>query len=80
MSSTTIIPQIAADLCEHVENRYQIVLQIAKLAKRLLDEQREARHNDPFQTTPTHHQPEKVIYQALIIKASEMDLGNELIG
>ena len=76
MSST--ITQIASDLNEKVDNRYFLVLEIAELAKRLLDDVREKQYNDPFSTMSTS--PEKVIYQALIMKGSEIDIGNGLIG
>ncbi|MFM7468062.1 MAG: DNA-directed RNA polymerase subunit omega [Vampirovibrionales bacterium] len=79
-SSNTVIPQIAADLCEAVDNRFQLVLQISKVAKHLLEDQRDYYRHDPFQTNTGSNQPEKVIYQALIMKSSEIGSGNELIG
>jgi hypothetical protein len=39
---------VAADLLGEVENRYKLTLDVAELAKRLLDEARERRRNDPF--------------------------------
>ncbi len=77
MSST--ITQIACDLNEEVENRYFLVLQIAELAKRLLEDAKEKQHNDPFSSIGSTSS-EKVIYQALIMKGSEIDIGNGLIG
>lgn len=74
----TTITQIAADLNEKVENRYALVLEIADLAKRLLDDARDKRAMDPFTTSSTSS--EKVIYQALIMKSSEIDIGDGLIG
>jgi hypothetical protein len=71
---------IASDLNEQVENRYKLVLQIAELAKRLMDSQRERRKSDPFGTELNSYNDEKVIYQALIMKSSEVDLGDGLIG
>lgn len=76
MSST--ITQIASDLNEKVDNRYALVLEISEVAKKLLDDAREKEGNDPFSTVNTS--PEKVIYQALIMKASEIDIGDGLIG
>lgn len=76
MSST--ITQIACDLNDEVENRYNLVLEVAELAKRLLEDARESSNNDPFSSISTS--PEKVIYQALIMKASEIDIDNGLIG
>jgi len=76
MSST--ITQIACDLNEEVENRYNLVLDVAEMAKRLLEDAREKVGTDPFSSVNTS--PEKVIYQALIMKASEIDIDNGLIG
>jgi hypothetical protein len=76
---TSTITQIASDLNEKVENRYALVLEIADIAKRLLDEMRQKHQDDPFYSVGAS--PEKVIYQALIMKASEIDLGDgHLIG
>jgi hypothetical protein len=78
MTSSTMI-DIACDLNEKVENRYALVLEISDIAKRLLDEARDKVGDDPFASVGTS--PEKVIYQALIMKASEIDMGdNQLIG
>ncbi len=76
MSNT--ITQIACDLNEEVENRYALVLEIAELAKRLLEDAREKLNQDPFSKVSTSS--EKVIYQALIMKSSEIDIGDGLIG
>ena len=77
MSST--ITQIAADLIEEVDNRYALVLEISEIAKRLLEDIRQNRNGDPF-SSETASITEKVIYQALIMKASEIDIGDGLIG
>jgi DNA-directed RNA polymerase subunit K/omega len=74
----TTITQITCDLNEEVENRYELVLSIAEMAKRLLDDGRERSVNDPFNTISPSS--EKVIYQALIMKSSEIDIGDGLIG
>jgi hypothetical protein len=71
--------QIAADLAETVDNRYELTLKIAETAKRLMDSQREKRKLDPF-SVDAGYDDEKVIYQALIMRASEVDLGDGLIG
>ena len=76
MSST--ITQIASDLNEKVDNRYALVLEIAETAKKLLEDAREKHGGDPFSSNSSS--PEKVIYQALIMKASEIDIGDGLIG
>lgn len=77
MNST--ITQIACDLNEKVENRYALTLEIAELAKRLLDDSREKNLLDPF-SSKVGTSAEKVIYQALIMKSSEIDIGDGLIG
>ncbi|MDX2084866.1 MAG: hypothetical protein SFZ03_05700 [Candidatus Melainabacteria bacterium] len=77
MSSTII--DIAADLNEEVENRYALVLQVSDIAKRLLEDQRVKYQHDPF-AMEIASGSEKVIYQALIMKASEVDMGDGLIG
>jgi hypothetical protein len=79
MSSSNTIIEISADLSEKVDNRYALVLEISEIAKRLLDEAREKVGDDPFASIGTS--PEKVIYQALIMKASQIDMGDDqLIG
>jgi len=75
---STTITQIACDLNEKVENRYALVLEIAELGKRLLEDAREKQIMDPFSKVSTSS--EKVIYQALIMKSSEIDIGDGLIG
>lgn len=77
MSSTHTM--IASDLLEEVENRYKFVLEVSDLAKRIMDEGRERRRNDPFALTAEEPE-ERAIYQALIMKASEIDIGDGLIG
>ena len=77
---STTHTQIASDLNEQVENRYELTLEIAELGKRLLDESREKLRHDPFALETSDILDEKVIYQALIMKASEIDIGDGLIG
>ncbi|MEB3206320.1 MAG: hypothetical protein VKK59_03095 [Vampirovibrionales bacterium] len=80
MSSNMI--DLALDLKDNpeVHNQYELVLQVAELAKGLLEEERQRRGFDPFAEAVTGPTTEKVIHQALIMKASELDLSNELIG
>lgn len=75
---TSSMTQLACEIVEACDNRYKVVLEVADIAKHLLDDQREKRQMDPFavQNTTT----EKVIYQALIMKSSEVGSGNGLIG
>ncbi len=77
MSST--ITQIASDLNEKVDNKYALVLEISDLAKRLLEDARNKGDEDMF-GSGGNTSLEKVIYQALIMKASEIDIGDGLIG
>ncbi len=77
MSST--ITQIASDLIEKVDNKYALVLEISDLAKRLLEDARSKGDEDLFGGGGSTSL-EKVIYQALIMKASEIDIGEGLIG
>lgn len=76
---TSTITQIACDLNEEVDNRYALTLEIAELAKRMLDDMREKMMQDPF-ATKVNTSSEKIIYQALIMKSSEIDIGDGLIG
>jgi len=76
---STSITQIASDLNETVDNKYALVLEISDLAKRLLDEARHKSDDELFGGS-TGTSMEKVIYQALIMKASEVDVGEGLIG
>lgn len=78
MSST--ITQIASDLNEKVDNKYALVLEIADLAKRLLEDARHKLDDDLYSSAGSNTSLEKVIYQALIMKASEIDIGDGLIG
>jgi hypothetical protein len=67
MSST--ITQLACDLNEQVDNRYELVLKLSDTAKRMLDEAR-LRKDDLF-STPSDTSSEKVIYQAIVMMSSE---------
>lgn len=77
---TSTITQIASDLNEQVENKYALVLEISDLAKRLLEDARHRMDDDMFGSSDANTSLEKVIYQALIMKASEIDMGDGLIG
>lgn len=76
---TSTITQIASDLNEKVDNKYALVLEIAELAKRLLEDARTKGDEDLY-GAGSNTSLEKVIYQALIMKASEIDIGDGLIG
>ena len=75
--SNSII-EVASDLNEGVENRYELILEVAETAKKLRDEHRRHNQEDPFTTTTIS--TDKVIYQSIIMKASEIDMGDGLIG
>jgi hypothetical protein len=80
MSST--ITAIVSDLNDSIDNRYALVLEIADMAKRLLDESRAKGDSDYVSGSlgSSETSLEKAIYQSLIMKASEIDMGDGLIG
>ena len=77
------ITKIAWDLNEQTQNRYELVYQIAELAKRMIDEAQMRKPIDDFGDYETAFDPtakkEKPIQQAIIIKATENSDG-ELVG
>jgi hypothetical protein len=78
---TSTITEIASNLNEQFTNRYELVLSISELAKKMLDEARTEQEAAAFYNPKGMFSSEKVIYQALIMKASENGLGdNQLIG
>ena len=80
MSST--ITTIVSDLNDSIDNRYFLVLEVADMAKRLLDETRAKGQTEYVSGSmgSSESSLEKAIYQALIMKASEIDMGEGLIG
>jgi len=79
------ITKIAWDLNEKTDNKYQLVYEIADLAKRLVDENRTKRggrddmmfgYEQSFDPTI---KKEKPIQHAIMVKASESD-DSELVG
>ncbi len=76
---SSAITHIASDLIEEVDNKYALVLEISDLAKRLLEDARHKIHDEELFAGGTASL-ESVIYQALIMKASEIDIGDGLIG
>ena len=79
------ITKIAWDLNEKTENKYQLVYEIADLAKRLVDENhRTKRGRDDMmfgyeQSFDPTIKKEKPIQHAIMVKASESD-DSELVG
>jgi DNA-directed RNA polymerase subunit K/omega len=78
-ATSTHMQHIASDLNEQAPNRYELVLQISDIAKRLKENQRERQRQDALGLI-SYDEDEKVIYQALMMKASELGSGEELIG
>lgn len=76
------IVKIAWELNDNCENRYQLVYEIAELAKKIVDENqaRKAREDygfdDTFEASYTKENP---VEHALMVKASEAD-DNRLVG
>ncbi len=77
------ITKIAWDLNEQTPNRYQLVYEIAELAKRMIDEAQMRKPLDDFGdyevSFDSSTKKEKPIQQAIIIKATENSDG-ELVG
>lgn len=72
------ITKIAWDLNEKTENKYELVYEIADLAKRMIEEQQIRRPQDEFgYDFETSFDPsikkEKPVQHAIMIKASESD-------
>lgn len=78
------ITKIAWDLNEKAENKYQLVYEIADLAKKLVDETQSKRGRDDMmfgyeQSFDPTIKKEKPIQHAIMVKASESD-DSELVG
>ena len=76
------ITKIAWDLNEQTPNRYELVYNIAELAKRMIDEAQMRKPIDDFgdyESFDSSIKKEKPIQQAIIIKATEHNDG-ELVG
>ena len=72
------IIKIAWDLNEKTENRYQLVYEIADLAKRLVDESMSRRNKDEFgfddySFDNSSMKKENPVEHAIMVKASEDD-------
>ncbi len=77
------IIKIAWDLNEKTENRYQLVYEIADLAKRLVDESAARKNKDEFGFDEYNFdvsvKKENPVEHAIMVKASESD-DAELVG
>lgn len=71
------IIKIAWDLNENTENRYQLVYEIAELAKKLVDETQSRRVKDEFgyddSVFDNSIKKENPVEHAIMVKASEAD-------
>ena len=77
------IVKIAWDLNEKSENRYELVYEIAELAKKLVDETQMKKVRDEFGfeevVQESSYKKENPVEHAIMVKASESD-DTELVG
>ena len=76
------IIKVAWELNENTENRYQLVYEIAELAKKLVDETQAKKAHDDFvfeESFETGYTRENPVEHAIMGKASEAD-DNRLVG
>ena len=76
------IIKIAWDLNENTNNRYQLVYEIAELAKKLVDETQAKKNRDEFGFDDYYEssfKKENPVEHAIMVKASEAD-DNGLVG
>ncbi len=71
------IVKIAWDLNEKSENRYELVYEIAELAKKLVDETQMKKEREDFggfeEVSDSSYKKENPIEHAIMVKASESD-------
>jgi len=70
------IIKIAWDLNENTNNRYQLVYEIAELAKKLVDESQAKKNRDEFgfeEHFENSYKKENPVEHAIMVKASEAD-------
>ncbi len=70
------IVKIAWDLNEKSENRYELVYEIAELAKKLVDESQMKKEREDFgyeEISDSSYKKENPIEHAIMVKASESD-------
>ncbi len=76
------IIRVAWDLNENTENRYQLVYEIAELAKKLVDENQAKKARDEFnfeENFDTTYKKENPVEHAIMVKAAEAD-DDRLVG
>lgn len=84
MDNMDKITRTASDLNDRAENRYQLVYEIAELAKRLIEEQQQRKQQEDFgyeleQNYDAKLKQEKPVQHAIMVKSSEADEGG-LVG
>ncbi len=76
------IIRVAWDLNENTDNRYQLVYEIAELAKKLVDENQAKKAREDFTFEENYdgaYKKENPVEHAIMVKASEAD-DNRLVG
>ncbi len=76
------IIRVAWDLNENTDNRYQLVYEIAELAKKLVDENQAKKARDEFnfeENFDTTYKKENPVEHAIMVKAAEAD-DDRLVG
>ncbi len=76
------IIKVAWDLNENTDNRYQLVYEIAELAKKLVDENQAKKAREEFGFEENYdggYKKENPVEHAIMVKASEAD-DNRLVG
>ncbi len=76
------IIRVAWDLNENTENRYQLVYEIAELAKKLVDENQAKIAHEEFSFEDSYesqYKKENPVEHAIMVKASEAD-DSRLVG
>lgn len=77
------IIKVAWDLNENTENKYQLVYEIAELAKKLVDETQAKKSREEFGyeefVVDSSYKKENPVEHAIMVKASEAD-DNRLVG
>ena len=70
------IIRVAWDLNENTDNRYQLVYEIAELAKKLVDENQAKKAHEEFSFEDNYesqYKKENPVEHAIMVKASEAD-------
>lgn len=76
------IIRVAWDLNDNTENRYQLVYEIAELAKKLVDESQAKKIQDDFnfeENFDSNYTKENPVEHAIMVKAAEAD-DDRLVG